>query len=77
MRFMRVFKRGHMMILSKALTQAVTSGWRHKACKADSEGILALSGLLSPSGKLGCIFQHTFKAVSSILLQLNPIQHHK
>lgn len=59
------------MILSKALTQAVTSGWRDKTCKADSEGILASSGLLNHSGKLSCIFQHTFKVVSLILLKLN------
>lgn len=72
----RVFKRGHT-ILTKALTQAVTLWWRHKACKVVSEGILALSGLLSHSGKLGCIFQHTFETVSLILLKLNPIQHHK
>lgn len=57
----RVFKRGHVS-LSKALTQAVTSGWRHKACKVDSEGILALSGLLSHYGKLGCYFPTYFQS---------------
>lgn len=64
------------MILNKDLIRAVTLGCTRNACKLDNEAILAPSGLVSCYGKLGCIFQHTFKVVSLILLKLIQVQHH-